>query len=408
MDKFYSSEKFRKTLKDYESMRDDGTPCYLEPEQFTDVAQYYYDHNEPEKALQAATYGESFFPGATAPLAFQARMALLRDQDVDKAYECLDRIVDKSDLDYIYVNAEILIAQNKADEADEYLTEQMENLSSEDIDEYALDAALMFGDYEEFTLAEKWLKQSNSVEENEYKELQAMLLMFHGNFKDGENIVNELLDADPFNTPYWNLLAQSQLQHNDIQKSIESSEYSIAINPNDPEAILNKANGLFMLGNYKDSYLYFQKYSKLCPKDELSSVEVTLGHLLLLQEDIIGAQKHFQRSITLSNGNTDILLKVAISIMENGFVHYAYKLLKTILYESKKDYHAGWGCLARCCYELDKMDEYKACLRQAVRLCPDEAETCLSDLYPGGLDVSLYPVSEPKKKEKNDNNNNKE
>ena len=69
----------------------------------------------------------------------------------------------------------------------------------------------------------------------------------HGNYVESETILNELLDADPYFGPYWNQLAQSQFLRNDIQDSIISSEYSIAINPNDEEAVLNKANGLLHL-----------------------------------------------------------------------------------------------------------------------------------------------------------------
>jgi tetratricopeptide (TPR) repeat protein len=56
--------------------------------------------------------------------------------------------------------------------------------------------------------------------------------------------------------------------HGNIRDSIQSSEFSIAINPDDAEAILNKANGLFSLGNYHDAREFYRRYAQLYPGEE--------------------------------------------------------------------------------------------------------------------------------------------
>lgn len=52
---------------------------------------------------------------------------------------------------------------------------------------------------------------------------------------------------------------------NNIQESITSSEFSIAINPDDEEAILNKANGLFFLGNVDEAMKYYKTVGYIAP-----------------------------------------------------------------------------------------------------------------------------------------------
>jgi tetratricopeptide (TPR) repeat protein len=54
----------------------------------------------------------------------------------------------------------------------------------------------------------------------------------------------------------------------DYGASIASSEYAIAIDPNDAESILTKANGLYHLENYEEALSYFEKYSKKNSFDE--------------------------------------------------------------------------------------------------------------------------------------------
>ena len=58
-----------------------------------------------------------------------------------------------------------------------------------------------------------------------------------GKYKDSERIFNELIDRNPYSTTYWNALASTQLMNEDYNNAITSSEYAIAIAPNDPEGI---------------------------------------------------------------------------------------------------------------------------------------------------------------------------
>lgn len=119
-----------------------------------------------------------------------------------------------------------------------------------------------------------------------YKEVQARLLTNRGLYKDSESILNDLLNIDPYSNVYWNYLAQSQFQSGNYQESITSSEYSLAINPDDEEALLNKANGLFSLGNYEDALVFYQKYIKVCNLGDIHIINVTVGHIYLLLNNI--------------------------------------------------------------------------------------------------------------------------
>ena len=100
--------------------------------------------------------------------------------------------------------------------------------------------------------------------------------------------MNHLIDSNPFVSSYWNSLANSQFQRNKFHDSITSSEYSIAINPNDDEAILNKANGLYQLGNYSDAADYYSRYIKLRPEDEYGYL--FLGVCLICQNRLVEAE----------------------------------------------------------------------------------------------------------------------
>lgn len=392
MDLYYQSDKFKQILCKYKELHKDNISEFLEPEELTDVAEYYHYIGEDQKAAEATDYAIRMYPTATTPFAFKARMALLCDDNPQKADDIAEMIVDKSDLDYLYLKAEIMIVDNKVDEADCFLFNQYnDTVSTEEREDYVLDVAALFSDYEETEYVEKWLSRSTKTEDNDYKELHARILKSRGKYKESEAILNELLDANPYSGPYWNQLAQNQLLRNDINDSITSSEYSIAINPDDEEAILNKANGLFTLGNYDEALKYYERYKKLCIHQDSIVVDVTIGHIYLMKGNAAEAQRYFYSALTESKNKSLTLIHIGVSTFDNGYIEYAYNLFSTLLPEMDDDWDIGYAYLARCCYELKKEKEFKEYLQQAVERNPEESIEVLSDLFPEGTKPQDYP-----------------
>lgn len=392
MDIYYQSKKFKRLLQRYEELRDNNISEFLDSEDLTDVAEYYYSIGQDEKALETANYTNHLYPTATAPLAFKARMALLTYNNPTLANEIAETIVDKSDLDYLYLKAEIMIADNQVCKADQYLQEQYDNVIDEDDhEEFAIDAAALFADYEEIDYAEKWLNQSTMINEDEYKEIKVRILKGQGKYEASETLINKLIDDNPYSCAYWNQLTQIQFLRNDVQGAITSSEYALAINPNDEEALLNKANGLFSLDNFVESLKYYQQYRQTCHHVDFSIIDVTIGHLYLILGQPKEALDFYFQSITESENKDQALINVAISIFDNGYFELTYRILINYLPNAAKDWTEGFAYLARCCYELKKTEEYKQFLQIAIERNPRECQDVLSDLYPPETEIKDYP-----------------
>ena len=109
MDIYYHSDNFRQLLRRYEELQEGNISEFLDPEELTDVAQYYHSIGEDSKAIETAEYAIRMYPTATTPLAFKSRMALLLENNSQVADDIADTIVDKTDLDYLYLKAEIEI-----------------------------------------------------------------------------------------------------------------------------------------------------------------------------------------------------------------------------------------------------------------------------------------------------------
>lgn len=283
MDTYYNTKEFRRVLQTYESSLENGIPVYQESSELTDISQYYYSLGRRADAEKAVERALSMFPGSVEPLAFKIRIALFQEYDIDKAWQLLDEIEDKTDLEYHYLKAEIMCVQGNYDGADEYLEGIYGENSDEDPDDIAMDICGIFIDYEQVDRAEKWLDKCQDRESDDFKELLGRIKLGQGEAEESEKIFNSLVDHDPFSVPYWNQLAQAQFYCNDLSKSIESSDYALAINPDDIEALLNKANAMNSLSNYPEAEKFYRRYLAIMPDNV--SVMATLAMVIVYQGD---------------------------------------------------------------------------------------------------------------------------
>ena len=319
-DNIFHTKAFKENLRRYEEALQNGASVYLEPEDFTDIAEYYHLHGELPKAIETVDHALEIFPGATEPLAFKARVAMLVEHDPDKAMAITEEISDKQDLEYIYIVAEILIADNRTDEAEDYLEAREKTISDDDLDDYYLDVAGLFADYEVFDLAAKWLAQSADTDDSDYLELEGRIALNDGKLRQGIDIFNKLIDRDPYNNTCWDYLASAYYLSSDYAKSRESSDYALAIEPDDTDAILNKANCLMMVGDDDGARQCYEHYQRLQPQSEigdmgLAAIDMNANKL----DDAIAHWKHAARLCAPSSPNmTEIHRNMVLVLASKG------------------------------------------------------------------------------------------
>ena len=294
---YFNSKEFRKILQRYEQSIKMEQQEYFESEELTDIAEFYYKEGRVGEAISVLDYAIRLHPGAAMPLVFRGRMALIDENDVESARHYVDMIVDQLDLDCLYLQAEIMIAEKDVDGADRFLRSNLERIDEDDVPDYILDIAMLFIDYGQPDKAAEWLERSDETDLMDYREVKARIAFAHGDYEQSEKIFEKLLDEDPYSGRYWNSLASTQFMSNRINDSITSSEYSIAINPNDQEALLNKANGLFSLGNYAEALKYYSRFYKLAPEE--GAAPLIMGNCLLNMGKASEALPHYEEALNL-------------------------------------------------------------------------------------------------------------
>lgn len=326
-DNTFQTQEFKENLRRYEESLKTGGTVYLEPEEFTDIAQYYHLHGRLDKALAAIDTAMRIFPGATDPLAFRARVAILIDHDVSEAMGYANLIDDKHDLDYYYIVAEILIADDRVDDAEDYLEKKADGLDPDDMEDYCLDVSMLFADYDVYDLAEYWLDKCEDTDEDDYQEVRGRIAMSKGLLKKSEAIFNSLIDRNPYNGSYWNFLASAQYLSNDISGCIESSDYALAIDPDDTDAILNKGNCLTMLGNSAEALACYGHYKTLQPQSEVA--DMGMAAVFMSENRLEEALKHWHSAEKLcgphSSNRLDIYRNMTLVYASMARFYEAFK-----------------------------------------------------------------------------------
>ena len=424
-EEYFDTDDFRELLESYETSIEAGHPVFMDADDLVDIADYYNAHDDYDKAVEAIDYALELYPRATLPNVFKARDALMKG-DFEAARQYADNIEEHDDPDYHYLQAELLVAEDRIDEADRYLREYGKTVDADEYQDFVKDCANLYIDYDVNDKAYEWMLRCKADDSDDFKELMARTLFGLGKYHDSERIFNELIDRHPFSKHYWNALASAQFMRQDYSGSVSSSEYAIAIDPHDPEGLLTKANGLFQLENYDEALKYYQRYVEEVPEDEpaLESIYMELafcyshnrqidkaiemldkaggdaidkmvvkGHLLLENERVEEALEAFQTAITMSDSTPSVLLRIIVSLYDNRYLTACYEMFgKYFEYirATDSEYPDGYAYMALCCYDMGRKSEFLHYLREAVKRNPEETRLVLGFLFPDDVEPKDY------------------
>lgn len=266
-DNKFNNKAFTELLNKYKAVQESDESVFFDLDDLVDVSDYYYEEGDLQKAKQAAQYAMRLYPGALKPIAILTRMAMLNDNNVELAKQLVAMADDKNDIEYYYLQAEIMIMEERIDEADQYLEAKLHVIDDDDLSDFLIEVPTLFLDYNLPELAQKWMLRTDEKQSADYQTLEAKVAYSEGNYQKSETILHRLLDDEPFSTELWNCMASSQFMLNKVQESMESSEYAIAINPHDKDALLNKAHCLVWLGQVDKAVDYYKRCVDLSPDD---------------------------------------------------------------------------------------------------------------------------------------------
>ena len=290
---YFEQPEFKATLARYEAMTTHGEHAYFDPEQLTDIAEYYATRNREKDAERVIDYALTMHPGSTDPLIFKARTYMLRG-DLETACSVAESIPDQNDREVIFLYAELMLNEERFDAAQDLL---MQDLLAEETShrEYALtvqDIVELYLDYnytkEATLLAEETLNKAKREQWDSrsrwmLQSLTAECLRNEGNFAQAAIELNMMLDEDPYSAACWLNLGNVYNQMEEFNKAIDAFDFALAIDPENLDAIFAKGHSFALLNNEEQALQLYRTclekgYDKALTSYTCGVMETALGH----------------------------------------------------------------------------------------------------------------------------------
>lgn len=342
---YFEQPEFKDTLARYEAMTTRGERAYFDPEQLTDIAEYYATRNREKDAEKVIDYALAMHPGSTDPMVFRARTYMLRG-DLDMAYQVAESIPDQADREVIFLYAELMLNENRQSEAQDLLVRRLlEDETSHK--EYALtvqDIVELYLDYscvhEAASLAQSTLEKAEREQWKPHammiaRGLAAECFRNAGRLEEAVKELNHMLDEAPFEVNNWLNLGNVYNQMEQFNEAIDAFDYALAIDPACMDALFAKGHSFALLGNEEKALQLYracleQGYDKPLACYTCGVMETALGHY---QEAINHLQYAYTAYGDLSIYSFSICFNLALSYIETGdvkraaeFYHRAFKI----------------------------------------------------------------------------------
>lgn len=375
---YYGQPEFKELLDRYEQAMRQGASIYLDADELSDIAEYYMTQNRVQDADKAISLAVALHPDSVEPQVFLARKQLFLDNP-DEARRISQRIVDQEDREVKFLNAEILIKEERDREANDYLKREYKKIDEGKAD-FLYDSAALLTDYGMWEYALTWSNKLVRLFPTYHKANQqkAEILVCLGRYSDAIPVLTKVLDAEPYHKDMWNLLAEAQGATGHYAEALDAVEYVLAIDKDDILALATKAGCMYHMNQPDKAHELYLRYLNAVPED---------GHVTFLDALCLStmnrfddAAKQLDRALSLSTPDSENYCRM---LMEKAVVeskrHRADNALEAIAFaenmrqgEADAEYYLLKGQVQLAC-GFD--DEAKASFDDAMRVTDDKCRT---------------------------------
>lgn len=264
----FEQQEFKDALAQYEEMIKGNATSYFDADQFADFAEYYLSKGRYKDAMQVIDYALKIHPDSSEILVIQAH--ILIDQNKINEAKAIVRCIGEDSIEVQLLEAELFLVEKKPKEAERIFIDMIETRDDIDKEDYK-SIIYLYEDFDMPAKAIEWFEKAILLFPQEDYMLMDMALCYveTGNTEKAINMLNDLIDANPYESEYWYGLGKVYYMTDNYNKAIEAYEFVLTIEPEHSKAILMMAHCYFKLENYEESAQFYLKYSTFEPESEM-------------------------------------------------------------------------------------------------------------------------------------------
>ncbi len=252
-------------MREYEErVRQTDRSFYVDATDLLDMMDAYSKAGQTFEAEACLRHALRLHPDNEEVLLMKAYS--LKDKGfTDEARAIVDALPDQQTRGVLMFRLEDLLGSLDTAEAERLLGEYWERTPDRD-DDFCIEAAELLMDYGLMEKALVWLERVVHKDKH-VVELLAECHYQREDYEKATDILNEALDADPYDEITWSQLAEVQCKAGRYAEAVDSCDYALAINPRSEHALRIKASACIDLGRTDEAALYARRYAALKPKD---------------------------------------------------------------------------------------------------------------------------------------------
>lgn len=281
-DELYNSLDFKELLRRYEKAKQEGSPCYLDSDEFIDIADYYLDNERLDDLMDTVEEGLRLHPDDEYLVSLKVN-GLISLHRFDEARELLPLVDGAADHDAYYFKGQLAAVDGDDAAATRYFHEWLQlereacekmNDKREGLDRYKDAYFHIMVSFTDLGTSEHVVRSIQEWGEEYLKtfapldgddnDLDIAHLCHDADLTDLEiQIYSQCLDANPYMDQGWTYLASLQHLQGMIDEAINSAENALAVNPEDPQALMIRAHTYFDRRQYENALAdYLRCYDK--------------------------------------------------------------------------------------------------------------------------------------------------
>jgi len=369
-DPYHDKESIDELLKHYNNLRNGGSGIFLEEDAFEKIIDYYDDHEELSKALEAAETAIEYFP-FSGPLLIKKADLLLATRKYREALELLERasLFDATDINLYILKTDAYLAMDQQEKAVELLEQAVVQFEGEEKLELLFELADVYDDYEEFDKVfdclQVILQEDPTNEEALYK--ICFWTDFTGRNEESIRIHQVIIEEHPFNELAWFNLGAAYQGLKLYEKAIDAYQYALAIDEKFDYAYRNIGDAYIRLRKFREAIEALEKVLELSKPEEV--IYEAIGHCYDRLKNFAQARFHYRKASHLSPEDHKLFYKIACTYYNEGQYNSAIRQLESALKISRlqPEYNLLMG---ECKLQVNEIKEAVQFLSTAVRVRP--------------------------------------
>ncbi|MCC7302766.1 MAG: tetratricopeptide repeat protein [Bacteroidia bacterium] len=360
-------------IQRFEAMLGSGVLYYFESQDYEEIIEYYFEQNDPPKAMKAIDLGLKQFPFSQAFNIKKAQLLSLQNR-TQEALNLIGKVemMEGHSHELLLTKGGIYSQMGLSDQAIQCYKEAAK-ISSDDIAEVFLYIAYEFESLGSYADAIFYLKKSLTREPSSDTALYEISYCFDTSERseDAVKYFIAFTDEHPYSQVAWFCLGVSYARLGLFEKAIDAYEYAIAIDENFSSAYFNKANSLANLSHYDDAIRVYKEVLERENPEVLTYYY--LGECYEKKEDYQQALIHYKKATTLDPDLPDAWMGMGVVLDQLGRLQEGIHYMKKAIHLSPQvgDY---WHIFGEVQMRLGFQEEAEGAFKKVIDLDPENTE----------------------------------